>query len=174
MRSRFAVVAFAFVTVAALAGTPAHADDTTPGEQGRPVDKGTFGIGLALGEPTGICAKLYLRDDQAIQGVVGEAFIGQGIQVHVDYVFHPWILQDKQEFVLPVYLGPGFRFIDYTPGEGDADHVALGLRAVIGMLFDFKNVPLDVFAEVAAVGQYDLKDGWGAAINGDAGVRYYF
>ena len=168
----------ALTAVLAVVVTPARADDSS-GEKGRPADKGVFGIGLALGEPVGISAKLYVRDDQAIQAVIGSAFAAGGIQVHVDYVFHPWILQDKDTFVLPVYLGPGLRFIDYIPGEGAADHIAIGLRAVIGMLFDFKNVPLDVFLEVAPVGEYDFgggsaKSGFGVSLNGDAGVRYYF
>jgi hypothetical protein len=170
--------AFRALSALALVGWlsgPSRADDSTA-EQGRPVDKGTIGVGLALGEPTGICAKLYLSNDQAIQAIVGPAFIGGGIQAHADYVFHPWILQDKPEFVMPVYLGPGVRFIDYIPGEGAKDHVAIGLRAVIGLLLDFKSLPLDVFVEIAGVGQYDFgtNGGWGATVNGDVGVRYYF
>ena len=91
---------------------------TTPkGEKGRPVDKGTFGVGIVIGEPTGIAAKLYLHDDRAIQAAIGAAFVGGGYQVHADYVFHPWILQDRDSFVMPVYLGPGIRLIDYTGGS---------------------------------------------------------
>ena len=37
----------------------------------------------------------------------GSAFIGGGLQLHADYVLHPWILQDRDSFVLPVYFGPG-------------------------------------------------------------------
>jgi hypothetical protein len=42
------------------------------------------------------------------------------------------------------------------------------------MLFDFKDVPLDVFVEVAGVLEYDFTEGWGPALNAGAGVRYYF
>src|SRR3989442_1101294 len=119
-----------------LASATARADDDdAKGEKGRPVDKGTFGVGIIIGEPTGISAKLYLKDDQALQAAVGGAFIGGGIQADADYVFHPWILQDKESFVLPVYLGPGLRLIQYSGGSNAPSHVALGLRAVIGMLF---------------------------------------
>ncbi len=165
------------LTVLALASMTrgAHADDDDmKGEKGRPVDKGTIGVGIILGEPTGICGKLSLKDDQAVQVAVGSAFIGGGFQAHADYVFHPWIIQDKESFVLPLYLGPGVRFIDYTNSSGD--HGALGLRGVFGMLFDFKNVPLDAFLEVAVIGEYDFGKGrgWGAGFNFGAGVRYYF
>lgn len=142
----------------------------------RPVDKGTFGVGVVLGEPTGLCAKLYLDDDTAIQGALGFNFYGTGIQVNAEYVLHPYIVQDRPAFVLPLYVGPGLRFIQYDGGRGEDNHYAVGLRVVGGMLFDFKDVPLDVFLEVAGVVEYDFKDGEGVglALNLGAGVRYYF
>lgn len=164
---------FALALAAALAiAAPARADtdDTSRG-----ADKGTLGVGIILGEPTGITAKLYLKDDQAIQAAVGSAFIGGGLQLHADYVFHPYILQTRPSFVLPVYVGPGVRVIDYTNGR-DGSSFAIGARAVGGLLFDFKEVPLDAFIEVAGVLEYEFKDGAGAAprLNAGAGVRYYF
>jgi hypothetical protein len=169
-------IAFAVFALIATAAT-AHADDDTPkGEAGRPVDKGTFGVGIILGEPTGVCFKLYLKDDQAVQGAVGGAFVTGGIQFHADYVFHPWILQDRDSYVLPAYIGPGVRVISYDAPAGGKRHVAFGLRAVVGLLFDFKNVPLDAFIEVSAIPEYDFGDnkGFGLAFNAGAGVRYYF
>jgi hypothetical protein len=167
-----------YVLVLALlfATTAARADEEAKGEQGRPVDKGTLGVGLILGEPTGVCAKLYLKDDQAVQAAVGSAFITGGLQVHADYLFHPWILQDRDSYVLPAYVGPGVRVIDYDAPAGGANHLALGARAVAGLLFDFKTVPLDAFVEVAGILEYDFGKGKGAgaAINAGAGVRYYF
>lgn len=159
-----AAAVLALITVA-LAGV-ARADG--------PTNKGTFGLGIILGEPTGICAKLYLKDDQAIQAAAGGAFVGGGLQLDGDYVFHPWILEDRDTFVLPVYLGPGVRFIEYT---GNPSYFAAGLRAVVGMLFDFKNVPLDAFVELAGVVEYRFSGpskGVAPAINFGAGVRYYF
>jgi hypothetical protein len=158
------------VAIAIAAPARADTDDASRG-----VDKGTLGVGIVLGEPTGITAKLYLQDDQAVQAAVGSAFIGGGLQLHVDYVFHPYILQMRESYVLPVYVGPGVRLIDYQNGRDDSSF-AIGLRLVGGLLFDFKTVPLDAFIEVAPVVEYEFKDGRGAAIriNADAGVRYYF
>lgn len=166
---RFALALAAVLAIAA----PARADPDD--ESTRSADKGTLGVGIILGEPTGICAKLYIKDDQAIQGAVGSAFIGGGIQLHADYVFHPYILQTRPSFVLPVYFGPGLRVIDYTDGR-DSSSFAIGARLVGGLLFDFKTVPLDAFIEVAGVLEYEFKDGAGAGIklNAGAGVRYYF
>src|SRR5678815_4931484 len=117
-----------FVLALAIAtgiAAPARAD--TDDDTGRGADKGTFGIGIILGEPTGVTAKLYLKDDQAVQAAVGSAFIGGGLQIHADYVFHPYILQTRPSFVLPVYIGPGVRLIDYTNGRDDSSF-ALGAR----------------------------------------------
>lgn len=166
------------VLAIAVAASGAYAEDETAPEPapeaGRPTEKGTLGLGLIFGEPTGISAKLYLEDDQAIQGAVGASFAADGYQLHADYVFHPWILQDRDTFVLPVYLGPGLRAIEYRGGRGSDSHFAVGLRAVVGMLFDFKTVPLDVFVELAGIVEYDFTDGVEPGLNVGAGVRYYF
>lgn len=162
------------IALAVLAtSAPALADDDDGIERG--VDKGTFGVGLIVGEPTGICAKLYLANDKAIQGGVGGAFIGGGIMVYADFVFHPYILQTRDSFVLATYIGPGARVIQYSNGREDSS-IALGLRGVGGLLFDFKKVPLDAFLEVAGVLEYDFGEGQGAgvALNAGAGIRYYF
>jgi len=163
-------VLFAAVT-AIVAPMRAWADDGSS----RGTEKGAFGIGIILGEPTGVTAKLYVKDDQAIQGAIGSAFIGGGLQLHGDYVFHPYILQTRPSFVLPLYVGPGLRMIDYTNGRDDSSF-AIGVRGVVGLLFDFKDVPLDAFVEAAAVLEYEFKDGRGSALrlNAGAGVRYYF
>jgi len=160
--------------LAAVLATAAPARADSDDDTARGADKGTIGIGIILGEPTGITAKLYIKDDQAIQAALGSAFIGGGFQAHADYVFHPYILQSRPSFVLPLYVGPGVRLIDYV--DGDDSSVALGVRFVGGLLFDFKNVPLDAFVEVAGVLEYEFKDGEGAGVsfNAGAGVRYYF
>ena len=156
-----------------VAEPPASEPAPAPTGESRPADKGTLGIGIVIGEPTGIAAKLYLEDDQAIQGAIGGSFAAGGVEIHAEYVLHPWILQDRDSFVLPVYLGPGIRGIDYYGGRGGDSTFAIGARGVIGMLFDFKEVPLDVFVEVAGGAEYDFTNGWGPVLNAGAGVRYY-
>lgn len=175
-------LALAITFIASLAGS-AMAQDAEPQEPEelgaddgpRSADKGAIGIGLILGEPTGISAKLYLQDDQAIQAAVGFAFIGGGLHVHADYVFHPYILQSRDSFVLPVYVGPGVRAINYASGRDDS-FFALGVRVVGGLLFDFREIPLDAFVEVAGVLEFGFQDneGVGVALNAAAGARYYF
>ncbi len=147
-------------------------------------EKGTFGLGLIIGEPTGIAAKLYLSNDTAIAAAVGLAIVGDGIHASADYLWHPWILtgQDDPEskFVMPAYLGAGGRVLDHDRGRGADEDFHFGVRAVAGIMFDFKEIPLDVFVEVAGVVDYvvssadEAHGGIGFDVNAGAGVRYYF
>lgn len=144
-------------------------------ERAEAEEKGVFGAGLIIGEPTGLSVKYYLGDDTAIDGAIGGAFLGKGVQVHGDFLWHPWILETKPSFVLPVYVGAGMRVLNRDAGGGDEDHIRFGLRGVGGLLFDFTEVPLDVFLEVAGVVDYRTKgERFGLDINLGAGVRYYF
>lgn len=153
-------------------------DGADDGDAARGTDKGTIGLGLIIGEPTGITAKLYLQDDQAIQGAAGFALLGSGLHIHADYVFHPAILQARDGFVLLAYVGPGVRLIQYRDGaRGDSpSHLALGARGVGGLLFDFTQAPLDAFVEIAGVLEFNFGEdgGPGVALNAAAGARYYF
>lgn len=174
-------VALALVLATATAASAQDATEptATPAEDSgggaRGADKGTLGLGIIIGEPTGVSAKLYVQDDQALQAAAGFAFIGGGLHLHVDYVFHPLILQTRDSFVLLAYVGPGVRLIQYRDGR-DSDYVALGVRGVGGLLFDFTDNPLDAFVEVAGVLEYgfDADERGGVALNAAAGVRFYF
>jgi hypothetical protein len=160
--------AFALVTAAA---TIAAAE---------PVEKGALGVGLILGEPTGICAKLYLDDDRAIQAALGLTFVSGGLQAHADYLLHPVILEERADFTIPAYIGAGVRVMQHSGGLNEDTDFRLGARAVGGMLFDFKEIPLDVFVEVAGIVEYRFGSedtdisGIGLALNGGLGARYYF
>jgi len=166
------VVAVLTLTCAVCAGAaPASADQ---------VEKGNFGLGLIVGEPTGVAAKLYLSDTTAVAGAAGFAFVGGGLHIHADYLWHPWVLTRETKFVLPAYIGLGARVLNHNRGRGtSSDDVHLGIRGVVGILFDFTEVPLDAFLEVAGVLEYrtagDSHGGFPKfGINAGAGVRYYF
>ena len=142
-------------------------------------EKGLLGIGLIVGEPTGVSAKYYLSDDRAIDGAIGAGLIDTGFHMHGDYLFHPWILETQDSFVMPLYAGPGLRFLVADSGRGNDSVYHVGLRAAVGILFDFRNVPIDVFVEVAPVFEWKFSDndddaGFGVNVNAAAGVRYYF
>lgn len=154
----------ALVCLLALAG-PARAQQ----------EKGVFGAGLIVGEPTGVSVKYYLANDTAVDGALGFSALSQGLQLHSDFLWHPFILESQETFVLPIYVGLGLRVQNRNERGSERDQLRIGLRVVGGILFDFTNVPLDVFAEVAPVGDIRTKGTtFGVDINAGAGVRYYF
>jgi len=147
-----------------------------PARGARADDKGVLGVGIIVGEPTGVCGKYYLGNDTAIDAAAGAAFLGRGAQVHGDFLWHPWVLDTKETFALPVYIGGGLRILNHEGSGDDEDHVRIGLRLPVGIVFDFTKIPIDVFAEVALVGDYHTAGdaSFGVDFNGGAGARYYF
>ena len=141
-------------------------------------EKGRFGIGLILGEPTGVSVKYYLTDTTALDGAVGGAFVGRGVQFHGDFLWHPsaLIIDSNETFVLPAYVGIGARLLSVEKSSSASDHLRIGARFVAGLLFDFRKIPIDVFAEIAGTADFLTLDDdkFGIGFNAGGGVRYYF
>jgi hypothetical protein len=176
-------LSLAAVCAVTLSSSRAHAQD-------RP-----FGLGLMLGNPTGLSGKLYLGGKPfALQGGIG--FIDDdfdrgdddGFHLFVDAVWHPVILANTPSLTLPLYFGVGGRIIDDDDDYGCGNNVCtdddtyIGVRVPVGILLDFKRVPLDVFFELALVvdfiefddDDFDDDDHDRAHLNGAIGARYYF
>jgi len=142
----------------------------------------TFGIGIILGAPTGFCGKYYLTKDTALDFALG-AYYGyrrdyhhySGLDLHVDFLWHPAVLTKNESFWLPLYIGIGGRILDHD----DHDYTHLGVRVPFGLMFDFERVPLDIFLEFAMIldfvefGSYD-GDNFGVDLTFGLGFRYYF
>jgi hypothetical protein len=137
-------------------------------------EKGVFGAGIIVGEPTGVSAKYYLGDDTAVDAAIGFGVLGRGMQGHADFLWHPWILETKESFVLPAYLGLGGRVANRD--NGGETFLRMGARGVVGILFDFTHVPIDVFIELAGIVDYTTETGKtvDVDINLGLGARYYF
>lgn len=161
-------LAFAVALVLALgAGRPARAE------------YGPFGLGLILGSPTGISWKVYLNKKSAIDGAIGGEVLGtRGFGMHADYLWHPVMLTQEQGFFLPLYVGAGVRLMSHDRPNGLGSDVHFGLRAPVGIVFDLRKIPLDIFLEVALV--IDLIQDDSATdrqivdLNTGLGARYYF
>src|SRR5215470_7006517 len=117
-----------------------------------------FGLGLVLGEPTGLTAKLYLPQPFALQfgvGVVDDFEGRDGLHANLDFIWHPAVITRTPALTLPFYIGVGARLYDYSYGYwvGNVHYVdhdtRLGARMPLGLLLDFNRVPLDLYFEVA-------------------------
>jgi hypothetical protein len=127
-----------------------------------------FGLGVVLGEPTGISAKYWLSPGTALDFGLGYSFTSSNslFDFYVDYVFHNSdMIHSVENFV--VYYGPGARL----KIREDADS-RLGVRGVIGILWLPRGTNFDLFVEVAPI--LDIIPATKFDFTGGIGGRYFF
>jgi hypothetical protein len=141
---------------------------------------GTFGLGLELGEPTGLTGKVFLSPSGAIDFGIGDLYnyyAGNGLHLYVDYLWHPFLITEVPAFKLPFYIGLGGRtyFAECNGNNCGAD--IFGFRVPIGVTFDFNEVPLDLFIEVVPTfdfyHDYVNRDFY-IDVDFSIGIRYWF
>jgi hypothetical protein len=70
----------------------------------------SFGLGIMVGEPTGISWKYWSGGDRALAGGVAWGLSNNGyFHLHADYLFHKMDLIPVSTGKLPLYFGPGVR-----------------------------------------------------------------
>ena len=130
-------------------------------------DKG-FGLGVILGEPTGVSAKNWITNTTAIDAAIAWSFVDQGaLHIHADYLFNNFeLIKLDSKAKIPVYYGAGIRI---KFGENDTQ---LALRIPVGIDYLFGDAPVDIFLEVVPMLEIipETKFQFNAAI----GARYYF
>ena len=133
----------------------------------RAQNKGT-GLGVILGEPTGISFKHWLSGATAVDAGLAWSFAADDVHFHMTYLIHAfdWI-KSRDEFGsrLNFYYGVGGR------ARFDKDSRAGG-RGVIGLVYFFKGAPLDAFLEIAPI--MDMVPETDFDLNGGIGIRYFF
>lgn len=135
--------------------------------------KGDQGLGLMLGNPSGLSFKMWLDEKVAFDGAVG---VDQGeFDAHATLLFHnfTWAknindrlikgITDNGEF--PFYFGVGPRALFDNKTE-------LGVRFPVGLAFLPHNTTWEFFAEVAPV--LRLTPSSGVDADYALGLRYYF
>ncbi|MGC8858036.1 MAG: BAPKO_0422 family outer member beta-barrel protein [Ignavibacteria bacterium] len=126
-----------------------------------------FGLGIIVGEPTGISGKLYLSNTSSIDGAIGWSYYKYGsLHIHADYLSNIANLTNE----VPFYLGIGGR-IKIRNKEKQED-TKLAIRVPVGIVFEPSSVPIDVFVEV--VPMLDLVPSSEFNFNAAVGIRYYF
>ncbi len=150
-----------FLTGILIMGSPqtAHAQARGNG--------GDFGLGVILGEPTGVSVKVWNNDRSAFDIGAAWSFAGShdAIHLHGDYLLHSW-LNGVEDGDLAFYYGIGARVILSDP---DA---RLGVRIPLGLNYIVPNSRIDIFAEIAPI--LDLTPNTDFNGNGGVGIRYYF
>lgn len=139
----------------------------------RAQDRGV-GLGVVLGEPSGIVLKGWIARNQAVDGGLAWSFgRHDSLHVHADYLFHEFDLFKVKEGRLPVYFGVGGRF---KLGDNDDDSGnnsdRVGIRIPLGIDYMFRKVPVDIFLEVVPI--MDLMPDTTFALNAGLGARFFF
>jgi hypothetical protein len=125
-----------------------------------------FGLGLMVGEPTGVSVKYWMSPWSAIDGAFAWSLDKNGkIQVHADYLWHNYEIISVIKGKLPIYYGIGGRLLFAK------DNIA-GIRGVVGLDYLFASSPLDIFLELVPI--LDLAPKVDFDFNGAIGIRYYF
>jgi hypothetical protein len=132
-----------------------------------------FGIGIILGEPTGLSLKYWIDEEIAVDGALAWSYSeNDSLQLHGDYLVHNYDVLELDE--MPVYYGVGARlkFKD-DDGRGRNENDAMfGIRFPLGITYLFEDAPLDLFFELVPV--LDLSPDVDLDINAALGLRFYF
>jgi len=130
-------------------------------------DKG-FGLGVIVGEPTGVSAKYWMSSVTAIDAALAWSFVDQGaLHIHADYLFHNFhLITFETRGTWPVYYGIGARL-----KFGDED-TKLAIRIPVGAEYLFSDAPVDIFLEVVPMLELIPKTKF--QFNAALGARYFF
>jgi len=123
-------------------------------------------VGVILGQPTGLSAKLWLDQTSAIDIAAAWNFLPSGsLYVQADYLYHIYHLFGVTKGKLPLYFGVGGSVaLQPTP--------TIGLRVPVGLEYLFPDAPIDLFLEVGfGVSLFPATQFQGT---GGVGIRYTF
>jgi len=138
--------------------------------------KGDFGFGIRLGEPTGITGKFAMGNDAIIVDLVSSSFGSP--RLNVDYCWHINMFPNKQfnAYVLAGgVVGFGKSGSVFYRGNNKSWYyresgIAIGGNTAFGINFMPKNSPFEIFAEIGVL--MGLTP-FGIGGEGGLGIRYY-
>jgi len=162
-------LALAAPAVAAPSKSASKKTTTTIQLAGKPAD-GPMGIGVFLGQPTGVTFEMDLSDTSWLDFKATWSFAGGHggfnilLQGNYEYAF-PDLLAIEQVTFTP-FVGGGVFANVYDGGA------SIGVRVPAGLSYRFRNVPLELFLEVGL--DMNLIPVFGLDGSGGLGIRYRF
>jgi len=125
-----------------------------------------IGLGIILGEPTGVSLKSWIGRREAFDVAVAWSFEGEGaIHIHADYLFHNFRLFNIEKGDLVFYYGIGVRIKTVNKTQ-------VGVRFPFGLSYLFEKDPLEIFFELGPIMNLTPKTLF--RMTTGVGVRYYF
>ena len=156
-----------FVTAAFLLG--AVLPGTSYAQSGESAAKPSkhIGIGIIVGEPTGVDLKWFLSHEHAIEGALAWSLSGDNnLHLQAEYLFHNYGLITVKQGKLPLFFGVGGRLIIRENQDNK-----LGIRIPVGLAYEF-NEPFDVFFEIVPI--LDLTPDTDFDLEAAIGGRFWF
>ena len=126
---------------------------------------GNFGVGVIVGEPTGLSFKLWQGKNTALDFGLAWSTTANVLHLSADYVNHNFALFKITNGSLPFYYGIGVRILA-------SGSTSFGIRFPLGIAYIPKGMPLDFFFEI--VPTLELVSGTYFDVDGALGFRYYF
>ena len=125
-----------------------------------------FGLGIIIGEPTGISLKQWTNSRTAIDGAIAWSFEKESaLHLHGDLLYHNYDPGKVSRGKLLWYYGIGGR----VKFEDDSK---IGVRVPLGLDYLFGTAPLDFFLELVPI--LDLAPSTDFSLNAAIGFRYFF
>ena len=108
--------------------------------------KGQYGIGLALGEPSGFSIKKFNNNSEAFQYTLGYSTIEgrEGINIGADFLLHNYDFITAEKGKIPFYYGAGIHLKSYNNAGNQ-----IYARVPLGLAYEVTDLPLDIFFEFA-------------------------
>lgn len=138
----------------------AHADSAGP-----------FGIGLIIGDPTGLSANYRLSQQRSIDGALAWSFgRDPGFKIHSDYLWHRDAILRAEKFNVDLHYGVGARL--WSLSNRHDDNMRFGARVPVGLSSNFNQRAIEVFVEIAL--GMNVIPSTSADLDAGIGARVYF
>lgn len=135
----------AFVAILAMVGAAAVAAPSKPSFAKAKVPSGSSGyaLGIFLGQPTGLTARIGLGNDQSIEAKAAWNF-GAGGAIHLeanyDFEFPGTLVIEGEDFI--PYFGAG-AYLELATSD-----LGLGVHVPVGLTYRFAKVPMELALEI--------------------------
>lgn len=129
--------------------------------------KGDFGMGLILGNPTSFSVKLWTGNLTALDASLGYRYgRANHLYLNTDFLFHLWAFQ-KEEGIIKIYFGAG-------AGLGFVSDLSFSIRGPLGAALFLHKIPMELFAEPVPAFQLFGEGDFRFRMEGYIGARWYF
>lgn len=133
-----------------------------------------IGLGVILGQPTGVSSKAWLTPNTSFdlgaawnfsRSKTDRAWASQkDFQLHADYLFHNFSVFPTNTGKMPLYYGIGGRIIFDSKSR-------MGIRMPVGIDYILNNAKVDIFLEAVPI--LDLAPATSFDLNAAIGARFW-